>query len=100
MTDDATSYVNAARSMLADFDDASAEEQHGAIEHAIAELENARRQLTPERAIGMHCTTCEESHDEWEKTGEHVVDDGHSHAGIEMVFECGRCGATTETYRP
>lgn len=47
MTDDvdADHHVAAARSHLADFEDATVEEQHGAIEHAIAELRNGKREL-------------------------------------------------------
>lgn len=42
---DAESAVANARAMIADFEDISVEEKHGAIKHAIAELENARRAL-------------------------------------------------------
>lgn len=48
MTDDATQYVANARALLHDFEDISLEEQHGSIKHALAELENARRQLPDE----------------------------------------------------
>ena len=43
MTADAS--VRAARSLLRDFEQVSVEEQHGAIEHAISELRNAKREL-------------------------------------------------------
>jgi len=45
---DADASVANARALLQDFEDVSIEEQHGAIEHAIAELENARRNLPEE----------------------------------------------------
>jgi len=45
---DADAAVANARSLLDDFEDVSVEEQHGAIEHAIAELRNARRALPEE----------------------------------------------------
>ncbi|GGC72473.1 hypothetical protein [Haloferax sulfurifontis] len=44
MSDD-NSAVAAAKSMLAGYGDLTVEEKHGAIQHAIAELENARRAL-------------------------------------------------------
>ena len=50
-TDDrerASQNVASARFLLADFDEVSLEQQHGAIKHAIAELKNARRALPDE----------------------------------------------------
>ena len=44
----ALNHVRAARSMISDFEDADTEIRHGSIEHAIAELENARRELPNE----------------------------------------------------
>jgi hypothetical protein len=42
---DADAAVANARAMISDFEDITVEEKHGAIKHAIAELENARRAL-------------------------------------------------------
>lgn len=42
---EADRYVAAARSMLNGFEDESVEVKHGAVKHAIDELENARRAL-------------------------------------------------------
>jgi len=44
---------------------------------------------------GMRCHECEREHTDWEKDGEHAVDDG-THAGIIERWECGKCGAITE----
>lgn len=44
MSDPDASVANA-RAMISDFEDITVEEQYGAIKHAIAELENARRAL-------------------------------------------------------
>ena len=41
-------HVQSARSLLSDFEDVGTELRHGSIEHAIAELENARRELPDE----------------------------------------------------
>lgn len=41
----ATQHVREARDMLSDFEDLYPEAQEGAIKHAIASLENARREL-------------------------------------------------------
>lgn len=38
-------HVSEARGMLSGFEDLTAEEQRGALDHAIAALENARRDL-------------------------------------------------------
>lgn len=38
-------HVSEARGLLGDFEDLTAEEQRGALDHAIASLENARREL-------------------------------------------------------
>lgn len=45
---DAESYIEQAKSHLIGFGQLSTEEKHGAIKHAIAELENARRELDDE----------------------------------------------------
>jgi len=42
---DAEGHVAEARSHLSDFEDASVEEQYGAIMHAIAALRNGKREL-------------------------------------------------------
>lgn len=47
---------------------------------------------------GMRCHDCGEEHSDWEKDGEHAVDDAHN-VGIITRFECGRCGALTEVPR-
>jgi hypothetical protein len=44
-SDAATPHVREAVGMLADFEDLTEEEQRGAIEHASAALDNARREL-------------------------------------------------------
>lgn len=43
--DEAAANVSAARSLLSDFEDVSLEEQHGILQHAVNELENAQREL-------------------------------------------------------
>ncbi len=47
-TDDEIAVANA-RSLLSDYEDVDTETRHGAIKHAIGELENARRELPDER---------------------------------------------------
>lgn len=47
-TSEAEAAVQNARSFLADFEDESLEVQHGTIEHAISELQNAKRALPDE----------------------------------------------------
>lgn len=42
---DAVMAVRNARGMISDFEEISLEERHGAIKHAIEELQNARRAL-------------------------------------------------------
>ncbi len=42
---DTNANVASARSLLNDFEEASLEEQHGILAHAISELENAQRNL-------------------------------------------------------
>ena len=46
--EDAVMAIRNARSLLSDFEDADTEIRHGAIKHAIAELQNARRALPDE----------------------------------------------------
>lgn len=45
MSDEAAQNVQAARSLLSDFESVGAEERDGAIHHAIEELKNARRKV-------------------------------------------------------
>jgi len=45
MTDEATQNVQAARSLLSDFEEVGPEERDGAIHHAIEELKNAQRKV-------------------------------------------------------
>lgn len=47
-TTEAEAAVQNARSFLTDFEDESLEVQHGTIEHAISELQNAKRALPDE----------------------------------------------------
>ncbi|CDK38144.1 hypothetical protein [Halorubrum sp. AJ67] len=47
-TTEAEAAVGNARAFLSDFEDESLEVQHGAIEHAISELQNAKRALPDE----------------------------------------------------
>ena len=50
-TSEADQYVANARAMVHDFEVISPEEKRGAIKHAIAELQNARRSLPNEPTI-------------------------------------------------
>lgn len=47
--EEASQAVANARSLTSDFDEITLEEKYGAIKHAIAELENARRALPDEQ---------------------------------------------------
>jgi len=44
---------------------------------------------------GMECHMCCRTHSQWDKDGQHAVDEKH-HAGIVYRYECGNCGAITE----
>lgn len=45
------------------------------------------------------CTSCGESHSDWEKVGSHTIDEEH-HRGVADRWECGKCGETMEVHRP
>jgi DNA-directed RNA polymerase subunit M/transcription elongation factor TFIIS len=44
------------------------------------------------------CHACGEEHADWEQTDTGVVDGPH-HQGIIEIWECGRCGETTDIAR-
>lgn len=48
---------------------------------------------------GMECPECGESHNDWEKDGQHAVNSKH-HSGTIKRYECGNCGNIVEVPHP
>jgi len=51
--------------------------------------------MTDDTTTGMRCPDCENSHDDWERDGEHAVNDEHN-VGIITRWKCGICGNIIE----
>jgi len=44
----------------------------------------------------LRCVVCDTAHDDWNYRGEVAIRDGGHHAGVATIWECVRCGETTE----